>query len=318
MINTKTPEASAIIEAYNRIKPYINQTPVLTCSSLNGIFDSELYFKCDNFQKTGSFKFRGAVNAVFSMDEDKIKNGVATHSSGNFAQALSLAARIKGVRAYIIMPSNSVKVKVDAVKEYGGEIIFCKPTLEARETTLNEVVKKTNAVFIHPYDDYNIIAGQGTACYELINEVENIDIISVPVGGGGLLSGTLLSAHYFSTKTKVIACEPEINYDARQSLIAGKIIPSINLNTIADGLRTSLGEKTFPIIKEYVKEIATVSEKAIIDAMKIVWERMKIIIEPSAAVTIAALLENKYDYRGKRIGIIFSGGNVDLEKLPWH
>jgi threonine dehydratase len=316
MIN-KIPDKKDIIEAYERIKPFINKTPVLTSSTLNKIFNTELYFKCENFQKAGAFKFRGAANAVFSMSDEEIKNGVATHSSGNFAQALSLAAKIRNVKAYIVMPSNSSKVKINAVKNYGGEIIFCEPTLAARESTLEEVVKKTKAVFIHPYDDYKIIAGQGTACYELINEVNELDIISAPVGGGGLISGTALSAHYFSPKTKVIACEPELANDAWQSMKAGKIIPSVNPNTIADGLRTSLGEKTFPIIQKYVDEIVTVSERAIIEAMKLVWERMKIIIEPSSSVCIAALLENKYDYKNKRIGIIFSGGNVDLSDLPW-
>ncbi|MDD5571136.1 MAG: pyridoxal-phosphate dependent enzyme [Bacteroidales bacterium] len=317
MINTQIPDAAAIISAYDLIKPYINRTPVLTCSMFNRMFDCELFFKCESFQKVGAFKYRGATNAVFSMPDNEIKNGVATHSSGNFAQALSLAAKMRGVKAYIVMPSNSPKVKSNAVRDYGGEIIFCTPTLQARETTLAEVVEKTNAVFVHPYNDYKIIAGQATACYELINEINKLDIISAPVGGGGLLSGTLLSAHYFSSATKVIACEPELANDAWQSLKAGKIIPSVNPNTIADGLKTSLGDKTFPIIKEYVAEIVTVSEKAIVEAMKLVWERMKIIIEPSAAVTFAALLENKYDHKGKRIGIIFSGGNVDLEKLPW-
>lgn len=318
MIKTKIPDASEIINAYDLIKPYINHTPVLTCSTFNKMFDCELFFKCENFQKVGAFKFRGAANAVFSMSDDEIKNGVATHSSGNFAQAISLAAKMRGVKAYIVMPSNSPKVKSNAVRDYGGEIIFCTPTLQARETTLAEIVKKTNAVFVHPYNDYKIIAGQATSCYELINETNELDIVSAPVGGGGLLSGTLLSSHYFSPKTKVIACEPELANDAWQSLKAGKIIPSVNPNTIADGLKTSLGDKTFPIIKEYVKEIVTVSEKAIVEAMKLVWERMKIVIEPSAAVAMAALIENKYNYKGKKIGIIFSGGNIDLEKLPWY
>lgn len=311
------PEKPVILQAGKRISPYINRTPVLTSALLNKMFSSELFFKCENFQKAGAFKSRGAVNAVFSLTDKEAKYGVCTHSSGNHAQALARAAGLRKIPAYIVMPENAPKVKVDAVKGYGGIITFCKPTLQAREQTILRVIAETGAKEIHPYNDYTVIAGQATAAMELLEEVENPDVILCPVGGGGLLSGTALSAHFFSPKTKVIACEPKGADDAFRSFEAGYIIPSENPETIADGLLTSLGKKNFPIIQKYVSEIVTVSETAIVQAMKLVFERMKIVVEPSAVVTLSALIEKKFDFKDKRIGLIVSGGNVDLQKLPF-
>jgi threonine dehydratase len=311
------PGKIEIREASIRIKPYINRTPILQSSTLNRITGAELFFKCENFQKAGAFKTRGAVNAVFSLFAENIKSGVCTHSSGNHAAALSRAAALRGVPAFIVMPENSSRVKIDAVKEYGGLITYCKPTLAARESTLENVRKASGAIEIHPYNNVKIITGQATAALEIIEDTENIDIMMAPVGGGGLLSGTALSCHYFSPKTKVIAAEPEMANDAYKSFVSKTFVPSENPNTIADGLLTSLGTLTFPIIMNYVHDIVTVSEHSIIHAMRMVWERMKIIIEPSSAVPLAAILENKVDVKGKRVAIIISGGNMDLEKLPW-
>lgn len=313
----KTPNKQNVISASQRIENHIHRTPVLTSSSLNTIFNSELFFKCENFQKTGSFKIRGASNAILSIPKQKLKAGVGTHSSGNFAQALAKAAHLVGIPAYIVMPQTAPKVKVDAVKGYGGIITFCEPTLIARETTLQQVIDSTGATAVHPYDDYDIIAGQATATLELCKEIDDLNIILCPIGGGGLISGTALSAHYFGSNIKVIACEPAGADDAYRSFIAGHIIPSINPNTIADGLLTSLGERNFPIIQKYVSEIVTVSEDSILEAMRLIYERMKIVIEPSSAVPLAAIIENKVDIRNKKIGIIISGGNLDLQKIKF-
>jgi threonine dehydratase len=311
------PDLKTIQEAAARIKPYIHRTPVLTSQSLNQILGAELFFKCENFQKVGAFKSRGACNAVFSLDDDAISKGVATHSSGNHAQALARAAKIRGCKAYIVMPETSSRVKVEAVKGYGGEIYFCKPTLAAREETLHEVVNRTGATEIHPYNDYRVIAGQATAAMELFEETGPLDVIMAPVGGGGLLSGTALATSYLSPSTKVIAAEPAGADDAFRSFTTRQFVPSINPQTIGDGLLTSLGTLTFPIILDHVHRIITVSEEDIIQAMLITWERMKIIIEPSSAVPLAALMENSDDFKGKKIGVIISGGNVSLDKLPW-
>lgn len=311
------PDREIIIQASDRIKPYIHRTPVLTSSIINDIFNGEIFFKCENFQKAGAFKSRGAVNTVFSLSKEQLKNGVCTHSSGNHAQALARAARLRNTKAYIVMPKNSPLIKINAVKYYGGEITFCEPNLKDREDTLKIIISNTNATEIHPYNDHRIIAAQATAAKELFEETKSLNIILIPVGGGGLLSGSALSAYYFSPETKVIAVEPEQADDAFRSFYQGKLIPSINPDTIADGLLTSLGTRTFPIIQNYVNQIVTVSEDAIIESMKIIWERMKIIIEPSSAVPVAALLEKKIDTKNKKIGIILSGGNVDLNKLPW-
>jgi len=310
-----TITAQQIQEAHERIKLFIHQTPILTSNTLNKISGAELFFKCENFQKIGAFKIRGAMNAVLSLPKEKLKKGIATHSSGNHAQAIAYAARQAETKAFIVMPENSPKVKVDAVKNYGAEIHFCEPTLQARESTLKVIVEKTGAEFIHPYNDYRVITGQATCAKEIIEEIPSLDFIIAPVGGGGLLSGTLLTSHYFSPSTIVYAGEPEGAADAVLSIKNNRIEKAPFLKTIADGLLTTLGDKTFPIIKQFVKDILIVSDKEIIEAMLLVYERMKIVIEPSGAVSLAALLKNKEIFKGKRIGVILSGGNVELKKL---
>jgi len=311
------PTLADIERAAERIRPYAHHTPVLTCASLNERTGAELFFKCENFQKVGAFKFRGATNAVFSLSGEEVVSGVATHSSGNHAQALALAARLRGVPAHIVMPENSPRVKVEAVRGYAGRILFCRPTQAEREKALREVVRDTGATFIHPYDDPRVIAGQATAARELLADIGGLDLLLAPVGGGGLASGTALAARYLSPATRVVAAEPAGADDARRSLQAGRIIPSLDPRTVADGLRTSLGELTFPILRALLAEVVTVSEEAIIAAMRLVWERMKILIEPSAAVPVAALLEGALPVRGLRVGVILSGGNLDLDALPW-
>ena len=311
------PDLNTIIQSAKRIEPYIHKTPVYKSGNLNNIVKAKVFFKCENFQKAGAFKSRGAINAVFSLSENEIKKGVCTHSSGNHAAALSRAAKLRGSKAYIVMPENSSQVKIAAVKNYGGIITFCKPNLKSRETTIEKIKQDTGSVEIHPYNDYRIIAGQATAALELIENTKHLDVILAPIGGGGLMSGTALTTHYMSPETTVLAAEPEGANDAYQSFIKKEFIPSENPQTIADGLLTSLGSLTFPIIMKYVDDIITVSDKSIIMAMKLIWERMKIIIEPSSAVPFAAILENVSKFRNKRVGIILSGGNVDLSKLPW-
>jgi threonine dehydratase len=307
-----TPQT--IQQAHERIRPYIHHTPVLTSESLDDMAGCRLFFKCENFQKVGAFKARGAMNAALSLTEEQRKKGLATHSSGNHAQALARAAKILGVKSYIVMPRTAPEIKKRGVRGYGGEIFECEPTLQARESTLAEVIKKTGATEIHPFNNYEVIAGQATAAKELIEASSPLDFILVPVGGGGLLSGTALAAKYFSPKTIVIAGEPAGSDDAYRSLQSGKI-EQAQSNTIADGLLTSLGDKTFPIIFENVKEIITVTDEEIIDAMRLIWERLKIIVEPSCAVPFAAGLKSKSKFLGKRVGIILSGGNVDLERV---
>ncbi|MCX6267124.1 MAG: pyridoxal-phosphate dependent enzyme [Bacteroidetes bacterium] len=317
MTKSQQIHSATILDAARRISPHINRTPVLTSATIDRLLNAQIFLKCENFQKVGAFKARGATNAVLSLDESQLLHGVATHSSGNHAQALSWAASLKNVRAYIVMPSNSSKIKVEAVRDYGGIITFCEPTLEARETTLAGILEKTGAIEVHPYNNEKVIAGQATAALELIREIQHLDIIMAPVGGGGLLSGTSLSVHYFLPQGKVIAVEPEQANDAYLSFINRKLIPSENPDTIADGLRTSLGSITYPIIQKHVHSIVTVSEESIVKSMRYIWERMKIMIEPSSAVPFAALMEGKIETAGKRIGIIISGGNVDLDDLPW-
>ncbi len=313
----KTPSKNDIINANEIISRFAHNTDVITSAYFNRLLNSILYFKSENFQKTGSFKIRGAINAVCSLTESQKKNGVVTHSSGNFGQALAYAAKLNNIKSYIVTPQNASKVKSEAAISYGAEIIHCEPTLESRETTAKKVMQKTSAVFIHPYDDYKIIAGQASAALELINKVPGLDIIIAPVGGGGLISGTILTKNYFDKKIKVIAAEPKNADDAKQSWLSKSFIPSDNPDTICDGLKTSLGEKTFPIIMNNIDNILTASEESVIEMMKLVWERMKIIIEPSSAVAIAAIFENKQYFRNKKTGIILSGGNVDITKLPW-
>jgi threonine dehydratase len=312
-----TPTLTDIRTAAERIRPYAHRTPVMTCESLNQRLGVQLFLKCENLQKVGAFKFRGACNAVFALSAADAARGVATHSSGNHAQALALAARLRGVPAYIVMPSNAPAVKKAAVAGYGGQITFCEPTLAAREATLAQVVAITGATVVHPYDNLAVITGQGTAALELLADVPNLDVIMAPVGGGGLLSGTAIAATALSPNIRVIAAEPAGADDAFRSLAAGALFPSVNPKTIADGLLTSLGDLTFPIIQQRVEQIVTVSEAAIIAAMKFLWERSKLLVEPSAVVPIAALWEGKIDLAGQRVGVILSGGNVDLERLPW-
>jgi len=311
------PGLHNIEEAAERIREYIHRTPVMTSSMIDTICGAQLFFKCENLQKAGAFKSRGACNAVFSLSEGQLNKGVATHSSGNHAQALARAAMLRETDAYIVMPETSPRVKVEGVKGYGGRITFCKPTLKAREDTIRKIISKTGALEIHPYNDYRIIAGQATCAREMLEQSQDLDIILAPVGGGGLLSGTALSVKYLSPETKVIAAEPEMANDAYRSFREGRFVPSENPRTIADGLLTSLGSLTYPIIMKYVDDIVTVSEDGIIKAMRLVWERMKMVIEPSSAVSLAAILEQKINLKGKRVGIILSGGNVDLENLPW-
>ncbi|MFT3895622.1 MAG: pyridoxal-phosphate dependent enzyme [Anaerolineales bacterium] len=306
-----------IQQAAERIKPYIHHTPVLTNESLNHRVGAQVYLKCENLQKVGAFKFRGASNAVYSLTNEEAAHGVCTHSSGNHAQALALAARMRGIPAYIVMPNNAPQVKKDAVAGYGGIITFCEPTLEARETTLAKVVEQTGANIVHPYNDERVIAGQGTATLELLESVPDLDVIMTPVGGGGLLSGTSIAAKGLKPGIRVIAGEPEMADDAYRSMQEGKIIPSVHPKTIADGLLTSLGTLTFPVICQNVEQVVTVSERGIIEAMKFIWERAKIIIEPSSAVPVAVLWEKKIDLTGLKVGVILSGGNVDLNKLTW-
>lgn len=313
----KLPEFQDIQEAHELIKGQVHRTPVLTSQSINQITGGKLFFKCENFQKVGAFKFRGASNAVLSLGKNQLLKGVCTHSSGNHAAALALAARMRGIPAYIVMPDNAPAIKKKAVESYGGRITYCQPTLESREQTLLEIADKTGAKEIHPYNNFQVICGQGTAAKELIEDAGNFDIILCPVGGGGLLSGTGISAKALNPNGRVVAVEPEGADDAYRSFHAKMLIPSINPKTIADGLLTSVGELNFRIIQRKTDEIVTVSDRAIIRAMRMIWERMKIIIEPSAAVPLAAILENKVDVNGKKVGIILSGGNVDLENLPF-
>ena len=311
------PTKQDILDAASRIKPYIHRTPVITSRSINELLKSELYFKCENMQKVGAFKFRGASNAVFNLSEDEARKGVATHSSGNHAAALSLAARMRGIPAHIVMPRTAPKIKVRAVESFGGKITFCEPNQVARETTLEEIVVKTGATFIHPYNNYTVISAQATAALELLEDVPDLDIIVTPVGGGGLLSGTALTGCYFAQDVRIIAAEPAGANDAYRSLKLDSIQPSVNPNTVCDGLLTSLGTLTFPIIRKYVSAIHTAEDPEIIQAMRLIWERMKVIVEPSSSVPLAILINGQLMAAGKKIGIILSGGNVDLDQLPW-
>lgn len=299
-------------EAYEIIKETVNRTPVLTSSTLNGITGNECFLKCENFQKTGSFKFRGAFNALSQLSPKQKEKGVITHSSGNHAQALALAAKLLGVKAVVVMPENSASVKVAATKGYGAQIVFCGSHPADRERTVAPLVERHGYTFIHPYNDLKVIAGAGTAAYELVKEVGELDYVFCPVGGGGLLSGTAIATKGLLPSSKVIGVEPKNADDAYQSLKAGKIISVKNPNTIADGLRTSLGRNTFRIIKEKVDRIITVSEGEIVDAMQFIWERMKLVVEPSGAVSLAGVLSRQIDLESKRVGMIISGGNVDL------
>lgn len=308
---------SDIEAAAERIAPFIHRTPVLTSRRLNEMTGGELYFKCENFQRIGAFKARGAHNAVFALTEEAAARGVVTHSSGNHAAALSLAARNRGVRARIVMPANAPKAKVDSVRRLGGEISFCEPTIEARNAAAAAIVAETGAILVHPYDDLQVIAGQGTAAAELLAEVPTLDAILAPVGGGGLMAGTAVAARSLTPSIDIWASEPEQADDAWRSWSSGVLTAGGPPHTIADGLRTTLGATNFVILRALLDGFATVSEPAIISSMRLVWEVLKVVIEPSSAVPVAALLDGKLDARGRRVGVILTGGNCDLAHLPW-
>jgi threonine dehydratase len=303
--------------AHQRIRPYIHRTPVLTNSWLNDACRASLFFKCENFQKIGAFKARGATNAVFALDDETVRRGVATHSSGNHGAAVARAAKLRGIPAHIVMPSNSAKVKIRAVESYGAQVVFCEPTELSREINCADVINKTGATLIHSFENEHVIAGQGTAAMEFLEDIPNLDVIMCPVGGGGLLSGTAIAAKSMRPEIKVIAVEPENADDATQSFRAGQRLVTEKKFTIADGLRTNIGEPNFAIIQQYVDDILAVSEEAIVSAMRTIWETMKIVIEPSAAVPYAAIQGSKLDVGGKRVSIVLTGGNIDLDALPW-
>ncbi|MBN8825312.1 MULTISPECIES: threonine/serine dehydratase [unclassified Spirosoma] len=311
-----------ILAAHDRIRPYIHRTPVLTNQTIDEQAGANLFFKCENFQKIGAFKARGGLNAILQVVQHQEGKAITTHSSGNHAQAVAFAARQVGLPAYIVMPRTAPKVKKEAVLGYGAEVIECEPTLDAREAGVREVMERTGAVLVHPFDDDRVIAGQATATKELIEDAadrQNVpfDTILAPVGGGGLLSGTALATHYLSPTTRVIAGEPEGAADAIVSFRSGRVEKAPYINTIADGLMTTLSERTLAIIRAHVADILTVSDAEISAAMRLVWERMKIVIEPSSAVPLAAVLKHKDQFAGQKIGIILTGGNVDLGKLPF-
>ena len=313
----KLPELNDIQSAHTRIMPFIHNTPVMKSQKLNEIFNCELFFKCENFQKVGAFKFRGATNAVLSMSAGEKLKGVVTHSSGNHAAALALAAAMNGIKANIVMPENAPVVKKNAVAGYGAEITFCKPTLQAREETTRLIMEKTGASLIHPYDNFNVICGQGTAVLELLNEMSDLEIVIAPIGGGGLMSGTSTCVKGINSRIQVIGAEPLNANDAYLSFTTGMLTPSVNPVTCADGLLTSLSELTFSIIRKKVDKILTAKENSIIECMLLIWERMKIVIEPSSATVLAVVKENPGLFKGKKIGLIISGGNVDCRKLPF-
>tara|TARA_B100001250_G_scaffold172894_1_gene148830 strand:+ start:3762 stop:4703 length:942 start_codon:yes stop_codon:yes gene_type:complete len=303
--------------AHERIRPFIHRTPILTNSSLNKLAGAELFFKCENFQKAGSFKIRGATNTVELLSDSELKRGIATTSSGNHGAALSMAVSRRGGSTKVVMPHNTPKIKVENVKRNGGEVVWCEPDQKFRESVLNDVVEKTAATVVHPYNDERIMAGQGTCAKEILEDVPTIDCIVSPVSGGGLLSGSLVAAKNMKNSVKVFGAEPEEADDAYQSLKQGKIVPNKTINTICDGLRAEIGSKTFPVIQNLVDEIIPVSEKDIIESLQMIWERMKIIVEPSCSISLALILKNKMMFKNKNVGLIMSGGNVDLNKLPW-
>ncbi|AYA37515.1 pyridoxal-phosphate dependent enzyme [Hymenobacter oligotrophus] len=317
MLPAVTAPKDALAQTHARIQPYVHNTPVLTSHLLDALAGATLYFKCENFQRMGAFKMRGAVNAILQLSAAQQQRGVVTHSSGNFAQALALAAQSLGVAAYIVMPSNAPRVKKEAVLAYGGQVIECAPTLAAREQAAQQIVEERGATFIHPSNDLDVILGQGTAAVELLALHPALDYIFAPVGGGGLVAGTILAAQHFGRNCRVVAGEPETMDDAYRSWQAGTIEGNAAGDTIADGLKTQLGDINFPIIRQGIEAIIRVSEAEIVAAMRLIWERMKIVVEASSAVALAALLKEKDRYAGQQIGIILSGGNVDLAKLPF-
>ncbi len=311
------PTLDDMFAAHERIKPYIHNTPVLTSTYLNELTGAELFFKCENFQKAGVFKARGASNAVFSLPDDMLEKGVATHSSGNHALSLSYAAGRRGIPCTVVMPRTAPQAKKDAVKGYGGVIVECEPSTSSREAVFAEVVAKSGAEFVHPYNDHRVIAGQGTCSRELLAQVENLDAVIAPIGGGGMVSGTCLTLSNLAPQTKIYAAEPEQADDALRSFKAGYIIADDAPETVADGLKVPLKDLTWHFVSNHVTDILTASEREIIDAMKLIWKRMKIVMEPSSAVPLATILKNKDTFAGKRVGVIITGGNVDLDKLPW-
>ena len=312
MVTLKDIEA-----AHERIRPFIHRTPVFTNSSLNKLSGAELYFKCDNFQKVGSFKIRGATNTVEQLTIEELNRGVATTSSGNHGAALSMAVTRRGGKTKVVMPNNTPEIKVNNVERNGGEVVWCEPEQESRESVLKELIEKTGAVVVHPYNDERIMAGQGTCAKELLEDYPDLDTIVSPVSGGGLLSGTLLSSKALKANIQVFGAEPVEADDAYRSLKLGKIVPNETINTICDGLRAQIGTLTFPVIADLVDDIITVTEEEIIDSMRMIWERLKMIVEPSSSITLGAVLKNKDKFNGKKVGLIISGGNVDLDHLPW-
>lgn len=311
------PDFEDVKAAHDRIRPYIHKTPVLTSSYLNHISGAELFFKCENFQKAGAFKVRGACNAVFGLDDDKAEKGVATHSSGNHALSLSYAAGARGIPVTVVMPRTAPQAKKDAVKSYGGTIVECEPSISSRETIFAKVVAQTGAEFVHPYNDPRVIAGQATCSREMMGQVENLDCVVAPIGGGGMISGTCLALSVLAPGVKIYAAEPLNADDAARSFRAGYIIADDAPQTVADGLKVPLKALTWHFVSNYVSDVLTATEQEIIDAMKLTWQRMKIVIEPSCAVPLAIILKNKLLFKGRRVGVIITGGNVDLDSLPW-
>ena len=303
--------------AHERIRPFIHRTPILTNSSINELVGANLFFKCENFQKAGSFKIRGATNTVELLSESELKRGVATTSSGNHGAALSMAVTRRGGETRVVMPTNTPKIKVNNVMRNGGEVVWCEPDQKFRESVLRDVVNETGATVVHPYNDERIMAGQGTCAKEMLEDIPTLDIIVSPVSGGGLLSGTLIASKNMKKSIEVFGAEPEEADDAFQSLKQGKIVPNKTINTVCDGLRAEIGSKTFPVIQDLVDGIETVSEKDIVESLRMIWERMKIIVEPSCSISLAMVLKNSNLFKDKNVGLIMSGGNVDLNSLPW-
>ncbi|OJJ10379.1 serine dehydratase [Alphaproteobacteria bacterium AO1-B] len=316
-LNSYIPTLEDMLVAHERIKPYVHRTPVLTSSFLNDLTGAELFFKCENFQKAGAFKVRGASNAVFGLDEETAKTGVATHSSGNHALSLSYAAGRRGIPCHVVMPRTAPQAKKDAVRGYGGIITECEPSTSSREAVFAEVEKKTGAEFVHPYNDPRVIAGQGTCSKELMEQTDGLDAVIAPIGGGGMVSGTCLTLSNLAPEVKIFAAEPEQADDAARSFRAGHIIADDAPNTVADGLKVPLKDLTWHFVSNYVSDVLTASEQEIVEAMRLTWARMKIVMEPSSAVPLATILKNRHIFAGKRVGVIITGGNVDLNKLPW-
>jgi threonine dehydratase len=317
VIDMYIPTLQDMLDAHERIKPYIHRTPVLTSSYFNELTGAELFFKCENFQKAGAFKVRGACNAVFGLSDDMLEKGVATHSSGNHALSLSYAAGRRGIPCTVVMPRTAPEAKKAAVRGYGGTIVECEPSTSSREAVFAEVVAQTGAEFVHPYNDPRVIAGQGTCSRELLEQTDGLDMVIAPIGGGGMISGTCLTLSNMAPEVKIIAAEPEMADDAYRSFKAGYIIADDAPETVADGLKVPLKELTWHFVSNHVTDILTASEQEIIDAMKLTWQRMKIVIESSCAVPLATILKNKDMFKGKRVGVIITGGNVDLDSLPW-